>query len=110
MMLARLAFMRRANQARVGPRDTRSMTPIRSFRMRAPGRPRCPSLPVGPDPARRPGVVWPLPGLAHRFQEAVVVHPGVLLLVAQHGDAARGQKGQLEDVPLLVAEVPLLRG
>src|SRR5262249_14568159 len=33
MMLARLAPMTRANQARVGPRDTRSITPIRSFLM-----------------------------------------------------------------------------
>jgi hypothetical protein len=31
MMLARLAFMTRANKARVGPRETRSMIPILSL-------------------------------------------------------------------------------
>src|SRR5262245_45106971 len=38
MMLARLAFMTRWNHAPVGPRATRSITPMRSFPMRAPCR------------------------------------------------------------------------
>src|SRR6266566_498297 len=42
MMLARLGFMTRAYSARVGPLVTRSMTPIRSRRKRAPGEEKAP--------------------------------------------------------------------
>ncbi len=45
---------------------------------------------------------------SYRLQEAVIVHPVIPFLVAEDGDAAGGQEGQLEDVPLLVADIALL--
>src|SRR5829696_6681177 len=48
--------------------------------------------------------------LAYRFKEPVVVHPAVILLVADDGDATGGHERQLEDLPLLVGDLTLHRG
>src|ERR1700730_6695003 len=45
-----------------------------------------------------------------RFQETVVVHPALSRQIAQHVDAATGHERELEDLPLRVADVALLRG
>ena len=52
MMLARLAFMTRAYKARVGPLDTISMIPMRSFSMRGSRG----GLPADRFPSRHPSI------------------------------------------------------
>ena len=48
--------------------------------------------------------------LPQRFKEAVVVHPTLTVLVAQHGNPARGHKSQSENFPVFIGKIPLLGG
>src|SRR5262245_19424752 len=45
---------------------------------------------------------------ADGFEEPIVIHPVLLELVAQDSNPARAHKGQLENLPLLVGDLPLL--
>ena len=45
---------------------------------------------------------------ADRFEEPVIIHPVFLWLVAQNGNPAGTDKGQLKNLPLLVRNLPLL--
>jgi hypothetical protein len=45
---------------------------------------------------------------ADGFEEPVIIHPVLLRLVAQDGNPAGTHKGQLENLPLLVGNLPLL--
>jgi len=45
---------------------------------------------------------------ADGFEEPIIIHPVLLRLVAQDGNPAGAYKGQLENLPLLVGNIPLL--
>ena len=45
---------------------------------------------------------------ADGFEEPIIIHPVLRRLVAQDGNPAGAHKGQLENLPLLVGDLPLL--